>query len=256
MNFLDMIGYFFYPPCCVFCGDLMNFEKSGNYICESCMENADFLIKYNRCIKCGTNISIPKTTMCSSCNNYYHLKIPTYYDKITAPLVYDDTVKYGIIQYKRAKRLNSYTTFSNLISAMIEYDFSEITFDFITAVPPRKERMRSIGFDQSAALAKRISKNLKTKYISNTFLRLQNGQKQSDLKRQERFENLRNAFGLKINGNKVMGKTILIVDDISTTGATFVECARVLKNAGASAVYCACLARTKEISKTKTAYLK
>ena len=53
---------------------------------------------------------------------------------------------------------------------MVKNDFGSVNFDYITAIPPRRQRMKEIGFDQSGALAKKTAKLLSVKYLSKTFL--------------------------------------------------------------------------------------
>ncbi len=154
--------------------------------------------------------------------------------------------KRGILNLKHARSLSSVNTFSNLITAMVKNDFGGVNFDYITAIPPRRQRMKEIGFDQSGALAKKTAKLLSVKYYPNLFKRIRQTSKQTDLSSFERQQNLNGAFGLKGNSDNIQGKTILVIDDVTTTGATFNECARVLKLSGAKAVYCAAIATTEK----------
>jgi predicted amidophosphoribosyltransferase len=66
------------------------------------------------------------------------------------------------------------------------------------------------------------------------------------LSRHQRRENMRGAFGVA-HANDISGRTILLVDDVYTTGTTVSECARVLRRAGASKVYVATVARTLKL---------
>ncbi|MFR5439018.1 MAG: ComF family protein [Monoglobus pectinilyticus] len=84
------------------------------------------------------------------------------------------------------------------------------------------------------------------KILSKPFKRIRQTSKQTDLSSFERQQNLNGAFGLKGNSDNIQGKTILVIDDVTTTGATFNECARVLKLSGAKAVYCAAIATTEK----------
>lgn len=108
---------------------------------------------------------------------------------------------------------------------------------WITCVPIGKKRELMRGYNQSALLAKEIAIRLGVPFAHNLLLRLRETQPQFELKKEERVENLKNAFG--VNGKysqKLIGKTIIIVDDIATTGSTLRECGKVLKRSGAKRV--------------------
>ena len=147
---------------------------------------------------------------------------------------------------KHARSLSSVNTFSNLITAMVKNDFGGVNFDYITAIPPRRQRMKEIGFDQSGALAKKTAKLLSVKYYPIFLNESDKPVNKQNLSSFERQQNLNGAFGLKGNSDNIQGKTILVIDDVTTTGATFNECARVLKLSGAKAVYCAAIATTEK----------
>ena len=73
---------------------------------------------------------------------------------------------------------------------MVKNDFGGVNFDYITAIPPRRQRMKEIGFDQSGALAKKTAKLLSVKYYPNLFKRIRQTSKQTDLSSFERQQNL------------------------------------------------------------------
>lgn len=244
MNIISRLVNLVYPSKCSFCGKLINFQKSGVNICSECMDKINFCAGRKRCQICGTPLSSPHYSLCQSCFRNTKSDICTYYNGITAAVEYDRNSKRGIINLKHARNLSSADTFSNLISAMVKNDFGSVAFDYVAAIPPRSQRMKEIGFDQSAALAKRTSKLLNVKYYPNLFKRIRQTSKQTELSSFERQQNLTGAFGLKGNGDNIRGKTILVIDDVTTTGATFNECARALKHSGAKAVYCAAIATT------------
>lgn len=108
---------------------------------------------------------------------------------------------------------------------------------WITCVPVGKKRERMRGYNQSALLAKEIAIRLGVPFAPDLLFRSRETRPQFELKKEERVENLKNAFG--VNGKysqKLIGKTIIIVDDIATTGSTLRECGKVLKKSGAKRV--------------------
>ena len=110
-------------------------------------------------------------------------------------------------------------------------------------VPLHPKKLRERGFNQSLLLARHIAAQLDVELDFLSLRRIRYTQPQTGLKRDERRKNVRKAFGLK-DPKAVRGRTVLLVDDVTTTGNTLNECARLLKRSGAEDVYSAVLART------------
>jgi ComF family protein len=111
-------------------------------------------------------------------------------------------------------------------------------------VPLHKNRRRSRAFNQAEliadAAAKRLSPRLEV--ASSILLRQRDTISQVGLSRDERMENMRGAFRVA-DPARVKGRTIIVVDDVMTTGTTLSECARVLQQAGAERVWAVTVAR-------------
>lgn len=114
-----------------------------------------------------------------------------------------------------------------------------LKFDFIIPVPLHILKKSERGFNQSEYICKGISKILKTK-LNKKIKRVRFTQSQTKLNRIERAQNIEAAF--KTNYN-FTGKNILLVDDVITTGATIIECAKALKSVGATNIYACSIAR-------------
>ncbi|EKE16533.1 MAG: amidophosphoribosyltransferase-like protein [uncultured bacterium] len=119
--------------------------------------------------------------------------------------------------------------------------------DCLIPVPLYSKRLRWRGFNQSLLLAKYVGKNLtpglKIPTWSNILFRNKNTRAQMSIRNyQQRKENIINAFSIS-NSKKIQGKTILLIDDVATTGATIFECAKTLKNNGAKKVFALVIAR-------------
>jgi ComF family protein len=98
------------------------------------------------------------------------------------------------------------------------------------------------GYNQSEYLAARVARNIDRRFDGGILKRVGNPKRQSTLGADERMENVTNTIKL-VKPEMVRGRTVLVVDDIMTTGASLSECARVLKEAGAWRVWTLCLAR-------------
>lgn len=110
-------------------------------------------------------------------------------------------------------------------------------------VPLHRSRRRSRGFNQAELIAKAAVKRLPAlDFAPGVLVRQRETISQVGLSREERIENMRGAFRVADAG-RVKGRTVIVVDDVMTTGTTLSECARVLKRAGAENVWAATVAR-------------
>jgi len=104
------------------------------------------------------------------------------------------------------------------------------------------QRLREREFNQSALLANTLSQHLDRPLILGQLTRTRQTRPQTSLTRKERLSNLRGAFAVK-KPETIQGKTILLIDDVMTTGTTLHECAATLRAAGSGQVYGLTLAR-------------
>jgi len=113
---------------------------------------------------------------------------------------------------------------------------THIADSVIIPIPLSKNKLRKRGYNQAELLAKCLSDKLSVKIISDVLYKIKDTSSQVEIKdRKKRLKNLEGAF--KVEGpEKIAGKTIILVDDISTTGATLKEAGHVLKNAGAKKI--------------------
>lgn len=116
------------------------------------------------------------------------------------------------------------------------FNLRRLMFDFIIPVPLHKRRFKERGFNQSELVSKKISEITETPILDNILKRKIYRRPQMKVKNREaRIKNTQNIFEC-LDAEKIKGKTILLVDDVATTGATLKECARTLKSAGAETI--------------------
>lgn len=108
-------------------------------------------------------------------------------------------------------------------------------YDIIGAVPIHKKRMLERGYNQSELIAKEIAKNIQGIEYKKLLKKTKNNQTQSELKKEERLENVKNVYEIQ-NKQIIQDKKIILFDDIYTTGSTVNECSKVLKENGAKEV--------------------
>jgi len=108
--------------------------------------------------------------------------------------------------------------------------------DLIIPIPLHSLRKADRGFNQASEIAKGISQKIKIPQKSNIVRRHRFTQTQTQLTFSERKNNIEGAFTLRKN-KQIIDKTIILVDDVITTGATISECAKLLKENGAKNIY-------------------
>lgn len=216
-----------FPPFCCNCGVL------GYELCPDCIKKIVVLNQRNLCSICG-DISI-NGMICSECQ----IKKP-YFDQLRSWGTYSGVLREVIqkIKFNRGLGLIGYFT-----TASIGFIKSwNIEIDHIVPVPLGKNRHHNRGYNQASLIARPISRNLHIPYKLRAISRAKETSSQVGLNAKEREQNVLNAFegDLEINQNK----SVLVIDDITTTGSTLNECAKALRNSGAKKVYCFTLART------------
>ena len=110
-------------------------------------------------------------------------------------------------------------------------------------VPLHRLRLRHRGFNQAALLARRLGSTLRISVDCSSLTRPRWTEPQTGLNRRQRADNVKGAFNVS-SPEKVQGKSILLLDDVLTTGETVNQCVRVLKKAGARQVVVLTVART------------
>jgi ComF family protein len=108
-------------------------------------------------------------------------------------------------------------------------------FNWLLPVPLHRVKYRERTFNQSAILATELSKRFKTPMLKNNLLRVRLGKPQMTLPKDKRLENIKDSFKIK-NPSLLKDKSVLLIDDVFTTGATVNECSKVLKEGGAITV--------------------
>ena len=121
--------------------------------------------------------------------------------------------------------------------------------DLILPLPLSKERLQTRGFNQAWELAAELAKQSATcgQLDHALLLRVKNTQPQTELKRQARLDNVRDAFAVEPLRAKILkGKRVILVDDVMTSGASLFTAAAVLRSAGAAQIVAIALARTPQ----------
>ena len=157
--------------------------------------------------------------------------------------MYEGALKTAIHKLKFKRKRSLGPIFGKLIIDYlkeIDIDLSEV--DLIHSVPLSERRMKSRGYNQVDLFSEAVSTYFKIPLEREVLVRKKETKQQFDLPRELRFKNVRGAFKIK-DANKIKDKTILLLDDIYTTGSTVFECSKALREAGAKKVYVLTLSR-------------
>ena len=217
---------FLFPPRCVGCG------KGGVLLCRKCRADLTYL-QPSLCCECGKQI--PEGTTCHSC-----LRGVRYLDGVYSVFEYGGTIRQAIIQLK----YHNVKTLADPLSRFLSEYLSEhgLSFDIIIPVPIHKRRLRERGYNQTALLARRLSRMTRIPIMEGALVRTRHTPSQAkSASVEQRRENIRNAFEC-VSWN-VSDKHILLIDDVCTSGATLNSCAASLKSAGAASVWGLTLAK-------------
>lgn len=223
MPALGLLSEAYFPSFCVYCRENIGLEEK--YLCRNCLNNIE-IIKTRTCIKCGMMTKYGQN--CPDCRPNSKLAGIIYLTRHEGP------VKELIHWFKYEKMLGiGEMLFSLIEKGLGGYSFKK--FDLISSVPLHWEKKLKRGFNQSEKLAKKVAKWQQISYLS-LLKRVKDTDPQMKLKRSQRLLNLEGAFKVR-KSQDISNKRILIVDDVTTTGATLEECARVFKEAGAKSVW-------------------
>lgn len=225
MNLFTKIADYLLPRRCIFCNTPIYGEAP---CCEKCRE----LIPYAEgvCPKCGKSPCI-----CGQMDFAFTAVTPVFFYEIGAKNAVKQLKFYERTSY--AKSLAKY-----MHDRLLLCDYYP-KLELIVPVPMTKKSIHNRGYNQSAMLANELSKLSGIAADDTSLQKIRETRKQHDLTERERKTNLCSAFAVTVP-EKIAEKTILLCDDVYTTGATFDECARTLLAGGAKEVFCAAVSTT------------
>jgi competence protein ComFC len=225
---LSFIGDIFYPPKCVGCGHSI----TRGILCEPCQQGIE-VFNSLFCATCGARLPERKKVC--------HLSAPYI---LGAAGRYDDDALRGLIH---ALKFQSIASAAHPLAEMLVKYVIALPLDLheyiITSLPLSLQRERSRGFNQSSLIARSFAATLNLPFVDDILRRVHHRMPQSDTNDlSERKKNVRGCFSLA-HPNAAKNKKIVLVDDVITSGTTFMEAARVLKLGGAKKIIALAVAR-------------
>ncbi len=200
----EIILDFLSPKFCCGC------QKMDTYLCPACYNTCDF-------------ISLP-LQLENADEALESLHAVTYYDGVIKEMIH--TCKYESVRGV-CECLGDFLYYAT--------DFQNI--DLITAVPLHKKRLAERGFNQAEVVAEKYAERMQLPFERILERTVYTTPQASITERQERQQNITGCFSLLTEAEiEIRNKNILIIDDVTTTGATLAECAKVLRAAGAARV--------------------
>ena len=224
MRILKKIETLLFPKKCPLCSQIIPFGETS---CKNCQDKNGIFIPDDLCSRCNKSISN------CICTKEEIAEIPY----LTSVYYYGDgNVRKSLIEFKFRGNKSHAEFFGNKLAERIAIKFPTVDFDLVTFAPMSKKSLRQRGYNQSELLAKVVAKRL---FIPcrNTIVKTKETLSQHDLDFSGRQTNLVGSMVADKNTD-IKGKTVLLVDDIKTTGATLRECVKTLKANGAKEVYC------------------
>jgi ComF family protein len=227
MNY-HFFGDIFFPPVCVRCGDSI----ATGAVCDTCRSGIDIF----NTLFCGTcNARLPEQKKICHKDAPYMLGAAGSYDDETLRMLIH-ALKFQGIKSAAIPLGEILATYAKLL----RLDLAGYT---ITPIPLSKERTRARGFNQSTLIARQYAVTLSLPFKEHLLARVAHRKPQSETQDIfERRDNIKGCFALA-TGADVQNKNIVLVDDVSTSGTTLFEAARVLKLGGAKKILALVVAR-------------
>jgi len=213
------------------------------FICRNCWDKVEW-IKTPCCAQCSKPLSLSPAfqdislLLCPECR-----RENSYFKKLFVPTFYEGIMKKAIHLLKYNKKRGILRSWEKIIKAYFSYvDFPSHRLDLVVPIPLHRKKLKERGFNQAELIARIITKHFQIPLIKNNLQRVKVTVTQTTLSKKERLKNIKGAFKVK-NKDKFQAKSILLVDDVYTTGTTIKEAAKMLKKAKAKEIYVFTLAR-------------
>ncbi|MGN0846952.1 MAG: ComF family protein [Kiritimatiellia bacterium] len=214
-------------------------DRAGRHICSHCLAVLPFHEAGGACRVCGALV-IADTRhdfICEACRSK-----PPAYEFARSAMIYEEPVNELVQDFKFRRATWLCEDLADLLEGAVRAKLDAPAIDVVVPIPLHPNRARERGFNQSALLARSLAKRLNRRADCRSLARVIDTEHQARLPVEKRRLNLKDAFAVP-DPRWIRGRTVLLVDDVMTTGATLSHGARALLKAGAAHVWCATVAR-------------
>lgn len=226
-----------FPPLCHVCRAPLE-NPAELHLCATCRDRI-VVIGSPRCPVCG----LPFTTEngidhpCGTC-----LGTTRPFVEARAAARFEGPLQELIHRFKYGKKVHLSRPLGLLTATVLDPLHSATPVDYIVPVPLHRKRLRERGFNQSQLIGRVLAKRWHIPLALNNLRRIRWTEPQTGLSAAERVRNIHGAFAVA-KPKKFKDKSLLLVDDVYTTGSTIGECAKTLRRAGAREVRVVTVAR-------------
>ena len=228
---LGMMADLLYPRRCPVCDRAV--KPFGSLVCETCKDELTY-IKEPYCMKCGKELDSEETEFCGDCMRHHHL-----FDTGRSLFAYK-SMSDSLYRFKYKGRQEYAAYYAECLSRRLGDWIRRCEPDVLVPVPIHKSKMYVRGYNQAEVLAKELGRIMHIPVDTTLIKRMRKTLPMKNLSVSERQNNLKRAF--KICRNDVKLSTIVIVDDIYTTGSTIDAMSYELRMAGIEHIYFVTLA--------------
>ena len=224
-----------FPPRCLSCGASVDQQRQ---FCATCWTQLHYIID-PLCISCGLpfELDVEADHLCASC-----ISRPPLYHRHRSLWRYDGLAREMVLRLKHADQTLIASLMQDVSRLLLDKDLPENAI--LAPVPLHRFRLFKRRYNQAGILAEHLAKASGLQVRHALLERIKATKSQGGLSREGRKRNVSGAFRLHPRyASLVTGKTVILVDDVYTTGATIDACARVLHNAGAARIDAITLAR-------------
>jgi len=210
------------PPRCAGCGLIVDEVHS---FCPDCWAKVEFLGE-SGCTTCGMPLEATDAEECGAC-----IARPPRIQRTRSAVAYDELSRSIAIRLKYGRKVALARTMARYMAPLVRSDGEKI----LVPVPLHRRRLWSRGFNQSALVAKELTRS--TGFKSEPFLmrRMKSTPALKGMSRSQREKVVAGAFKVDPSAD-LAGRTVVLVDDVLTTGSTANACAKALRQAGAGRV--------------------
>ena len=231
----QIITELLFPRRCPVCDDI---AVPWGTMCYPVCQGKIRYLGSNYCMRCGKGLSDQETEYCHDCRKYPHKFVRG------RSLYRYESVAGSLFRFKYKGRQEYADFFGEELYRYLGRDIRAMQIEAVVPVPLHKSRLKERGYNQAALLGKALAKRCELAFREDIVIRHRKTVPQKQLSRKERQNNLKRAF--KLTENDVKLNTLLIVDDIYTTGSTVDALAEVLLGGGVRQIYVVTLAAGME----------